>query len=136
MPSLRPMISGDVGCFIFLRRPPSHPYHALVEEVGGDAPPPAATSAAVRVVVGKERREFLVDPFLLQREPFRVLMDMASNGRGFNGDKNAVFVDVDCILFEHLLWSVYNDFSSGSNSSSSLFRLCLKEIIEFYSQDL
>ena len=38
------------------------------------------------------------------------------------------FVDVDSILFEHMLWLMYND-------CSSLFELNLKEIIDFYAQD-
>ncbi|XVF05019.1 hypothetical protein REPUB_Repub05bG0135200 [Reevesia pubescens] len=29
----------------------------------------------VRVVVGKEKRKFLVDPFVLEESPFRVLID-------------------------------------------------------------
>ncbi|KAH0455539.1 hypothetical protein IEQ34_015571 [Dendrobium chrysotoxum] len=97
---------------------------------------PVAASQAVRVVVGKERREFLVDPFVFQTEPFRILMEMACNGRGIIGDGDALFFHVDSILFDHMLWSVYNDFSDDSYSSSSLFRLNLREIIEFYSQDL
>ncbi|XP_059656770.1 auxin-responsive protein SAUR76 [Cornus florida] len=86
----------------------------------------------VTVVVGKEKREFLVDPFVLEESPFRVLIDLAKNeekGRMFvHGVKRKIFVDVDAILFEHMLWLLHND-------SSSLFQLNLTEIIDFYSQE-
>ncbi|KAJ6342197.1 hypothetical protein OIU78_010179 [Salix suchowensis] len=77
-------------------------YRPLTEDGFGDLDSP------VTVVVGKERKEFLVDP---SRE-----------------EKKVVLVDVDAILFEHMLWLLYND-------SSSLFQLNLKEIIDFYGQD-
>ncbi|KAM7525413.1 hypothetical protein LguiA_015315 [Lonicera macranthoides] len=93
----------------------------------------------VTVVVGKEKRKFLVDPFVLEENPFRVLMDTANKEnknvsvideyatrRGDN--ERVIFVDVDSILFEHMLWLVYNDFSS-------LFKLNIREIIDFYAQD-
>ncbi|KAK6934995.1 hypothetical protein RJ641_035150 [Dillenia turbinata] len=87
----------------------------------------------VKVVVGKEKREFLVDPFVLEVNPFRVLMEMVRKSdegkfRVEEGSKRVIFVDVDAILFEHLLWLMNND-------SSSLFKLNLKEIIDFYNQD-
>lgn len=93
----------------------------------------------VKVVVGKERKEFLVDPFVLEENPFRVLIDLARK----NDDKKesavhnddlprkgneVVIVDVDVILFEHMLWLMQNDYSS-------LFQLNLEEIIDFYAQD-
>lgn len=89
----------------------------------------------VTVVVGKEKREFLVDPFVLEENPFRVLMDTANKNASVDeyatrrGDnERVIFVDVDSILFEHMLWLVYNDFSS-------LFKLNIREIIDFYAQD-
>ncbi|KAL5550884.1 hypothetical protein UlMin_001060 [Ulmus minor] len=89
----------------------------------------------VTVVVGKEKREFLVDPFVLEENPFRVLMEMMNKNKKKkekfvcgSGKKRVVFVDVDAILFEHMLWLMYND-------CSSLFKLNLKEIIDFYTQD-
>ena len=103
----------------------------------------------VTVVVGKEKREFLVDPFVLQESPFRVLIvetmkkknksndndddDKADDlhrrpARGGGTKDKAVFVDVDAILFEHMLWLMYND-------CSSLFKLNVEEIIDFYAQD-
>lgn len=88
----------------------------------------------VTVVVGKEKKEFLVDPFVLQENPFRALIKILnSNGRkqsfdDSSGMERVVFVDVDSILFEHMLWLLYND-------SSSLFNLNLEEIIDFYAQD-
>ena len=95
----------------------------------------------VTVVVGKEKREFLVEPFVLEENPFRVLIDMVSlreknKGRRKVDDdlkrgrrgKRVIYVDVDAILFEHMLWLKYND-------CSSLFQLNLKEIIDFYALD-
>ncbi|XP_020700269.1 uncharacterized protein LOC110112397 [Dendrobium catenatum] len=132
------MAAGEIGCCVFLRRPSSRGYRHLTSSGSDDGDFPATEAAAVRVVAGRrEKREFLVDPFVLQREPFRELMEIVTSrekkGRRV-GDGDAIFVDVDAIFFEHMLWSFYNDFSSDS-PSSPLFRLNLREIIEFYSQD-
>ncbi|XP_050377883.1 uncharacterized protein LOC126795106 [Argentina anserina] len=107
-------------------------YRPLTEEGFGERESP------VTVVVGKEKREFLVDPFVLEESPFRVLIEtMNKNSEVANfsdrrpvvyGKERVVFVDVDAILFEHMLWLLYND-------CSSLFKLNLKEIIDFYTQD-
>ncbi|XP_065867799.1 uncharacterized protein [Euphorbia lathyris] len=81
----------------------------------------------VTVVVGtgREKKEFTVDPFILDEIPFRLLMDNRSSS---SSSSSVIFVEyVDAILFEHMLWLVYND-------SSSLFKLDLPEIIEFYTQ--
>ncbi|KAM6557502.1 hypothetical protein CsatB_004521 [Cannabis sativa] len=108
------------------------------DEVFGDQ---ENQNTAVTVVVGKEKREFLVDPFVLQENPFRVLIDTAINNKEkINKNRvvkkknkmkktKVVFVDVDAILFEHMLWLMYND-------CSSFFNLNLNEIIDFYSQDI
>ncbi|KVH91735.1 uncharacterized protein LOC112529848 [Cynara cardunculus var. scolymus] len=116
--------------------------------VGSDDP--------ITVVVGKEKKEFLVDPFVLDENPFRVLIDLAKNKKKKKKKtpsssssssrtsskgrrrrlmvddqekrKRVVYVDVDAILFEHMLWLMHND-------SSSLFNLNLNEIIDFYAQD-
>lgn len=89
----------------------------------------------VTVVVGKEKREFLVDAFVLQENPFRVLIDLVRKQDNINKGssrltrgKRVIFVDVDAILFEHMLWLMHND-------SSSLFQLNLDDIIDFYAQD-
>lgn len=94
----------------------------------------------ITVVVGKEKKEFLVDPFVLDENPFRVLIDLVKNKKkqsssssrkmmvDLHKKKRVLYVDVDAILFEHMLWLMNND-------SSSLFNLNLKEIIDFYSQD-
>ncbi|GAB4857819.1 hypothetical protein Ancab_015724 [Ancistrocladus abbreviatus] len=90
----------------------------------------------IMVVVGKEKKEFLVEPFVLEESPFRVLIEMVrkeeKNSRGcleVKGDRRVIYVDhVDSILFEHMLWLMHNDLSS-------LFKLNLKEIIDFYAQD-
>ncbi|RDX69184.1 hypothetical protein CR513_51731, partial [Mucuna pruriens] len=75
----------------------------------------------VTVVVGKEKRVFLV------------LMDTSVRKDPEHKDhihqRRVVFVDVDAILFEHMLWLMHND-------CSSLFKLNLKEIIDFYAQDI
>ncbi|XP_068328262.1 uncharacterized protein [Pyrus communis] len=107
-----------------------HGYRPLVDDRFDDSENP------VIVVVGKEKREFLVDPFVLQENPFRVLIEAMNKDKKVEnfGDGNGkgrsrmVFVDVDSILFEHMLWLMYND-------CSSLFELNLKEIIDFYAQD-
>lgn len=88
----------------------------------------------VTVVVGKEKREFLVDSFVLEANPFRALIEMMKKDdrketMGTERSmKRVIFVDVDAILFEHMLWLMHND-------CSSLFKLNLKEIIDFYAQD-
>ncbi|KAL8141786.1 hypothetical protein V2J09_014818 [Rumex salicifolius] len=82
----------------------------------------------VTVVVGKEKKEFRVDPFVLQENPFRVLIDLV-NGESVRGGRRVVLVGVDAILFEHMLWLMIHD-------CSSLFNLNLKEILDFYAQDI
>ncbi|KAK9095355.1 hypothetical protein Scep_026824 [Stephania cephalantha] len=91
----------------------------------------------IRVVVGKENRVFLVDPFVLDEHPFRILMDLVRRGDRDKDDGRwgvveekgrVVFVDVDAILFEHMLWLLHND-------CSSLLKLNVEEIIDFYAQD-
>ncbi|XP_015963696.1 auxin-responsive protein SAUR77 [Arachis duranensis] len=89
----------------------------------------------VTVVVGKERRVFMVEPFILRENPFRVLMEISmkkaekDHFHFTSNERRVIFVDVDSILFEHMLWLMQND-------ASSLFQLNLKEIIDFYSQDI
>lgn len=94
----------------------------------------------VTVVVGKEKRQFLVDPFVLDEDPFRALLDRdlsekenqrrkkRKREREREREEEAIFIDVDSILFEHMLWLMQND-------SPSLFELNLEEIIDFYAQD-
>ncbi|TKY55566.1 hypothetical protein E2542_SST19984 [Spatholobus suberectus] len=102
-------------------------YRPLTNDKESDSP--------VTVVVGKEKRVFLVDHFILQENPFRVLMDMSMRNDPakykdhLHQQRRVVFVDVDAILFEHILWLMHND-------CSSLFKLNLKEIIDFYAQDI
>ncbi|KAE8671705.1 putative DNA-binding protein ESCAROLA-like [Hibiscus syriacus] len=85
--------------------------------------------AQVTVVFGKQKREFLVEPFVLEKSPFRVLIETMKGGMdGRREEKKVIFVDVDDILFEHMLWLMNND-------RSSLFQLNLEEIIDFYAQD-
>lgn len=125
----------SVGCFVFLRRPSSlsrFGYRPLPRAAGFSDD--EDSGSAVRVVVGKERRVFLVEPFVLETDPLRVLM--ATAAREGRRRKGAVFVDVDHILFEHLVWLVHNEYSSAvAAASSALIQLNLKEIIEFYAQE-
>ncbi|KAG6606247.1 hypothetical protein SDJN03_03564, partial [Cucurbita argyrosperma subsp. sororia] len=111
-------------CYVMKRRrrrtAPRLPYRRLNK-----------SESLVRVVVGKERTEFLVDPFVLEENPFRVLMEKGrfeeKQGKR-RREEHIIFVDVDAILFDHFLWLIYND-------SSSLLTLNLDEILHFYSQD-
>ncbi|XP_022738019.1 uncharacterized protein LOC111290804 [Durio zibethinus] len=113
---------------VSLLRRRSMGYRPLTEDGFGEL------DRQVTVVVGKEKREFLVDPFVLEESPFRVLIDTMKKEYGSRvidarGEKRRViFVDVDAILFEHMLWLMNND-------CSSLFQLNLEEIIDFYAQD-
>ncbi|CAL5187737.1 unnamed protein product [Lathyrus oleraceus] len=98
------------------------------------------SDSRVTVVVGKERKVFLVDPIILQEIPFQVLMDISMKKNPEETEKNhfrftsshhderVIFVDVDDILFEHMLWLMYND-------ASSLFKLNLKDIVDFYTHE-
>ncbi|OIW10881.1 hypothetical protein TanjilG_27827 [Lupinus angustifolius] len=94
----------------------------------------------VKVMVGKEKKVFFVDPFILQEYPFQFLIDISmkntsSMEKGHfhftrsHSQRRVIFVDVDALLFEHMLWLMHNDVSS-------LFQLNLKEIVEFYAQDM
>ncbi|XP_055819424.1 auxin-responsive protein SAUR76 [Solanum dulcamara] len=102
-------------------------YRPLVEDGYDDSNYP------ITVLVGKEKREFLVEPFVLEESPFRSLIEMVKKEDGGkvkeNRAKKVIYVDVDAILFEHMLWLMQND-------CSSLFQLNLKEIIDFYAQDI
>jgi len=90
----------------------------------------------ITVVVGKEKRVFLVDPFVLQENPFQVLMDTSKRKKSKDNQNHlhhqrnrVVLAHVDAILFEHMLWLMHND-------CSSFFNLNLKDIIDFYAQDV
>lgn len=116
------------GCCVFLRWPSSSPspsrigYRSLADEAAGPSP------ATVRVVVGKERRAFSVDQLVLDSYPFRVLLENVARKEERRG--GAIFVDVDAILFEHILW-----LACDGRSVSQILQLDLKEIIDFYAQD-
>ncbi|PSR89232.1 AAA ATPase forming ring-shaped complexes like [Actinidia chinensis var. chinensis] len=102
-------------------------YRQLSGDVFGGSDDP------VTVVVGKERREFVVDPFVLDENPFRVLIEMLKEDKKgrveIQSNKRVVFVDVDAILFEHMLWLMHNDWAS-------LLQLNMREIVDFYAQDI
>ncbi|XP_043696102.1 auxin-responsive protein SAUR77 [Telopea speciosissima] len=88
----------------------------------------------VTVVVGEEKREFLVDRYVLEEDPFRILIetmkkDSKERFDGTREEKSVIFVDVDAILFEHMLWLMYND-------CSSLFKLNVGDILDFYGEDI
>ncbi|KAK8626259.1 hypothetical protein V6N13_133910 [Hibiscus sabdariffa] len=98
-------------------------YRPLTEEGHGEL------DRQVMVVVGREKREFSVDAFVLEESPFRALIDAMKKDDGKGEERRKVMlVDVDAILFEHMLWLMNND-------CSSLFQLNVEEIIDFYSQD-
>ncbi|GAA0176069.1 hypothetical protein Leryth_004693 [Lithospermum erythrorhizon] len=100
------------------------------------------------VGVGEDISRFIVDPSILQQVPFRNLMDIVmskegscngNRGGGGGGGENkksrmkngggkrkVIFVDVEAMLFEHMLWLMQND-------ESSLLELNLREIVDFYS---
>ncbi|CAN6285538.1 unnamed protein product [Urochloa humidicola] len=117
------------GCCVFLRWPSTSPsrigYRSLDEEAAEAAGP---APAAVTVVVGKERRAFSVDQLVLDSYPFRVLLETVAGKEERRG--GAIFVDVDAILFEHILW-----LACDRRSVSQILQLDLKEIIDFYAQD-
>ncbi|KAK4349608.1 hypothetical protein RND71_032363 [Anisodus tanguticus] len=103
-------------------------YQSLSKNGYGDS-----NTDQVTVIVGKDKREFLVEAFVLEESPFKILIAMVrkkEDRRELNENKEnrVIFVDVDAILFEHMLWLMQND-------CSSLFQLNLKEIIDFYAQD-
>ncbi|KAJ0988581.1 hypothetical protein J5N97_006937 [Dioscorea zingiberensis] len=104
------MAEAGIGCFLFLSR------HSSLRRLAGYRQLEEESSATpeVRVVVGKEKREFLVDPFVLEKDPFRVLMEMVRiDGEEERKRKDVIFVDVDAILFEHLLWPLDGPGSRG-----------------------
>lgn len=132
--------SGPAGgcCVLLPRRSFSLGYRPLVsDDVGGVGSP----AAAVTVLVGKERREFLVDAQVLESDPFKVLLGMAGRRRAGiedgrrsrkkgSGRGGPLFVGVDSIFFEHMLWLAEN------GAAASLPRRDLEEIIDFYSHEL
>ncbi|KQK23425.1 hypothetical protein BRADI_1g73665v3 [Brachypodium distachyon] len=61
-------------------------------------------------------------------DTFRVLLETVPRKEERRGSK-AVFLNVDAILFEHILWL------ACQRSSVSLLHLDLREIIDFYSQN-
>jgi hypothetical protein len=98
------------------------------------------SDSRVTVVVGKDKKVFLVDPIILQENPFQVLMNISMKKdpsktekdnfhfTSSHHDERVIFVDVDDILFEHMLWLMNND-------TSSLFQLNLKDIVDFYTHE-
>eukprot|EP01018_Ginkgo_biloba_P037801 Gb_12777 [translate_table: standard] len=102
-------------------------------------------NAHVTVVVGKERQVFNVDPHILEDGLFQSLLERArtwpiNHHHNENQHENYSSTDItaggciifleycDAILFEHMLWLVYND-------DPSLLSLNLEELMEFYDQD-
>jgi len=132
-PSPRPSAS---GCYAFLTR--SHragAYRRL-----DSAPALEAEAAAVRVEVGTamkgraKRTVFHVDPAVLEAGPVRRLL--AAAGRRAPG--GGVTVDVDALLFEHLLWlatKARDGVGGDGEEDSAAAADDLSEIVEFYSQD-
>lgn len=87
--------------------------------------------SVIKVVVGKERKQFMVEPSILEETPFRILINSVKDRtkNQLNRIGRVVWLDhVDSILFEHLLWLLRNDTSAFSD-------IDVVEIIEFYVQD-
>ncbi|KAI4372401.1 hypothetical protein MLD38_010639 [Melastoma candidum] len=104
-------------------------YNPIVSEGGFGDP----DDGLVTVVVGKERKEFLVDGTVLEEYPFRDLIDLLEKDGLAKHERRrrkrgVMCVDVDSILFEHMLWLMYND-------TRSLSELNLREVIDFYAQE-
>ncbi|KAL5981000.1 hypothetical protein ACLOJK_028920 [Asimina triloba] len=127
-------------CFVFLmprRWQRRIGYRPLTAAVDGDDASSSSSWVTVVVGIGKEKRVFLVDPIVLEKHPFRVLLGMgmkesSEDEKGSKSrkeeDDDAIYIAVDAILFEHMLWLMHNDHSS-------LFQLKVEEIIDFYAQD-
>lgn len=143
-PSPRPSAA---GCYAFLTR--SHrsagAYRRLDSARALEAEADAAV-AAVRVEVGtaakgRARSVFHVDPAVLEAGPVRRLL--AAAGRRAPG--GGVAVDVDALLFEHLMWLATKARDGGGvggdgdededEDSAPAADDDLSEIVEFYSQD-
>jgi len=133
-PSPRP---SSAGCYAFLTR--SHragAYRRLDSAPALEAE--AESAAAVRVEVGTttkgkaKKSVFHVDPAVLEAGPVRRLL--AAAGRRAPG--GGVAVDVDALLFEHLLWLATKARDGvGGEEDSAAAADDLSEIVEFYSQD-
>ncbi|XP_066388686.1 auxin-responsive protein SAUR76-like [Miscanthus floridulus] len=118
------------GCCVFLRWPSASPPRIGYRPLDAAGAPPSP--ATVTVVVGKERRAFAVDRLVLDSYPFRLLLETVAHkeDRRGGGGGGAIFVDIDAILFEHILW-----LACDARSISQILHLDLKEIIDFYAQD-
>lgn len=118
-----------MACCVFFA--PRMGYRPLTKDDEGEYP-----AGSVTVVAGKEKRVFVVDSFVLEKGPFRVLLEkvrmdmkiLKNRGGGRVVQERVIFVDVDAIFFEHMLWLMYND-------CSSLHQLNLEEILDFYAQE-
>lgn len=95
------------------------------------------------IVVGKEKRVFHVEQHVLETYPFRCLMELVKsrrtdgNKREICGSdcKDVIFLELDAILFEHMLWLVSEECSvSSAPDSESNLMLDMREIVDFYSQ--
>lgn len=86
-------------------------------------------------MVGKEKRLFHVDRYVLDTDPFRCLMELAlaKTNCGYEYCKDVIFLDFDAILFEHMLWLVSEDYSASTTCHSNLM-LHMRAILDFYSQ--
>ncbi|XP_074559573.1 auxin-responsive protein SAUR76-like [Curcuma longa] len=73
------------------------------------------------VYVGKSRRRYLISSRLVDHPLFQVLIGQ----RSADDDPDAVVVDCEVVLFEHLLWMLENN---GDPSPESF-----DELVEFYA---
>ncbi|KAF3322971.1 hypothetical protein FCM35_KLT12960 [Carex littledalei] len=118
-----------LGCFPLLRHLSYRRYRRLTDEV--------SDSGTQTIMVGKEKRVFHVDRYVLDTGPFRCLMELAkTNGNkkeNCGSDcKDVIYLDLDAILFEHMLWLV-SEYSASTTCDSNLM-LDMRAILDFYSQ--
>jgi hypothetical protein len=95
-----------------------------------------ADSGTVIIVVGKEKRVFHADRHVLDTYPFKCLMKLAKmngNLKEICGSecKGMVFLDLDVILVEHMLWLISEKISSTCDHN---LMLDMREIVDFHSQ--
>ncbi|KAJ3700062.1 hypothetical protein LUZ61_003767 [Rhynchospora tenuis] len=124
------------GCFSLLRRTSSQNISYRYRRLANDI----AETSTVTIVVGKEKRVFHVDQYVLDTYPFRCLLELAKANGGNKREscgsdcKGVIFLDLDAILFEHMLWLVSEECSTSTFDSTLM--LDMREIVDFYSQDI
>jgi hypothetical protein len=122
-----------LSCFPLLRRHSSQNLSHRYRRLNNDT----SDSGTVTIMVGKEKRVFHVDQYVLDTYLFKCLMKltkMNGNLKEICGSecKSLVFLDLDAILFEHMLWLVSEKCSTSTCDPNLM--LDMREIVDFYSQ--